>query len=66
MDERSDSVRTAPEVGVGPIDKKESNERPASSLDGIASYEDDDAFVICDRKNAQAWIRSNTVIDLDV
>lgn len=65
MDERSDSVRTPPEAGVDPIDKTESNERPASGLDGIASYEDDDTFVVCDRKNAQAWIRSNTVIDLD-
>lgn len=65
MDERSDSVRTAPETGVGPIDKAEPTERPTSGLNGVASYEDGNAFVICDRKNAQAWIRSNTVTDLD-
>lgn len=65
MDERSDGVRTAPETGVGTIDEAEPNERPASDLDGVASYEDGDAFVVCDRKNTQAWIRSNTVTDLD-
>lgn len=65
MEERSDGGHTAPETGVGPIDKAEPNERPATDLNGVASYEDGDAFVVCDRKNAQAWIRSNTVTDLD-
>lgn len=65
MDERSDSVYTTPNTGVGPIDKTEPNKRPASNRNRVASYEDGDAFVVCDRKNAQAWIRSNTVTDLD-
>ncbi|MFD1632354.1 DUF7331 family protein [Haloplanus ruber] len=35
------------------------------ALDWCAGYEDGDAFVVCDRRNARAWLRSETVVTLD-
>lgn len=34
-------------------------------LDQFASYEDDDGFVICDRKNPKAWIKSTTAPQME-
>lgn len=34
----------------------------ATEYDQFASYEDGDAIVICDRREPQAWIRSDTVV----
>ncbi len=35
--------------------------KPAEThLDKVASYEDEDGFVICDRKNPKAWVKSDT------
>lgn len=62
MEERSDGVHTR--RGTEAVDEAEPDDRPAG-LEGVASYDDDDAFVVCDRKNPQAWIRSDTVADLD-
>ncbi|RRJ32182.1 DUF7331 family protein [Halocatena pleomorpha] len=33
---------------------------PVPDLDEYASYEDGDRYVICDRSNANAWIRSDS------
>lgn len=35
-------------------------------LDGYACYEDGDHFVVCDRENPNAWVRSDLTADLDV
>ena len=34
-------------------------------LGDLTQYEDDGALVICDRANPQAWIRSDTVVDIE-
>lgn len=62
MKERSDGAHAR--RGTEPVDEVGPDDRPAG-LDGVASYEDDDAFVVCDRKNPRAWIRSDAVTDLD-
>ena len=33
-----------------------------NSLDRYASYEEGDSVVICDRKNAKAWIKSDVLV----
>lgn len=30
-------------------------------LDGVTGYEDGDGYVICETKNAKAWIRSDVI-----
>ncbi|GAB3326516.1 MULTISPECIES: DUF7331 family protein [Haloplanus] len=35
------------------------------ALDRYAGYEDGDEFVVCDRRDARAWLRSDTVVSLD-
>lgn len=35
-------------------------------LDAFTSYEDGDALVICDRENANAWLRSDVTWTLSV
>jgi hypothetical protein len=62
MDQRSDGVHAARGTDV---DSVGGAAPPTDDLDGVASYEDDDAFVVCDRKNPQAWIRSDAVTDLE-
>jgi hypothetical protein len=62
MEERSDGAHVRHETEA--VDEAEPDDRPAG-LEGVASYEDGDAFVVCDRKNPQAWIRSDAVTDLD-
>jgi|GEM_PF-4076473 len=37
----------------------------ASEFDRYADYEDGDALVICDRRNARAWLRSDATTTLD-
>lgn len=34
-------------------------------FDRFASYDDDGALVVCDRKNPRAWIRSDATTPLD-
>lgn len=34
-------------------------------FDRFTSYEDGDATVVCDRKNPNAWLRSDAVVDLE-
>lgn len=58
MNERSDGAYATP------VDETEPDDQSAA-LENVASYDDGDSFVVCDRKNAQAWIRSDTVNDLD-
>lgn len=36
--------------------------RPPIDLDGVASYEDGDATVICDRQAPAAWVRSTVTV----
>lgn len=60
MDDRSDGVHAAPVDGTDPDD------HPADDLENVTAYNDGDAFVVCDRKNTRAWIRSETVADVDV
>lgn len=36
----------------------------ATEYEQFASYEDGDATVICDRKQPQAWIRSDAVVEV--
>lgn len=35
-------------------------------LDGFTSYEDGNALVVCDRKNTNAWVRSDVTYELEV
>jgi hypothetical protein len=35
------------------------------TLDRYAGYDDGDDHVVCDRTDARAWIRSDTVVTLD-
>lgn len=44
-----------------------SSERQPTSPDHdrFTSYEQDDDLVICDRKNPQAWIKSDTTTSLE-
>lgn len=37
----------------------------AVDLEQFASYEDDDGFVICDRKNPNAWIKAETTEQIE-
>lgn len=59
MDDRSDGVHAEP------VDETRPDDHPTTDLENVTSYDDGDRVVVCDRKNAQAWIRSDTVIDLD-
>lgn len=36
------------------------------SLDGVTSYEDDGALVVCSTTNPNAWIRSDVTRDQEV
>lgn len=63
--EETDVARDVPEAGVAPVDEAEHEELPADDLDDVASYEDGDSLVICDRKNAKAWIESDAATTLD-
>lgn len=36
-----------------------------NSLDRYASYEDDDSVVVCDRKNAKAWVKSDVSVGVE-
>jgi hypothetical protein len=36
-----------------------------AGLDRYAGDDDCDAFVVCDRRDARAWVRSETVVSLD-
>jgi hypothetical protein len=33
-------------------------------LDDYASYEDGDSLVVCDRENANAWIKSDSTVEI--
>lgn len=33
-------------------------------FDDYASYEEDDSLVVCDRKNASAWVKSDVTTEL--
>jgi len=44
--------------------RSDSEPEPAT-LDRYAGYEDGDGFVVCDRRDARAWLRSDTVVSLD-
>lgn len=50
MGERSDAVDDSLRVNT---------DSSLPDLDEYASYEDGDRYVICDRSNANAWIRSD-------
>ncbi|WP_251341410.1 DUF7331 family protein [Haloplanus halophilus] len=52
MENRPRSVRTA-------------REPDPPDLDRYAGYDDGDERVVCDRRDARAWIRSDTVVTLD-
>lgn len=59
MPENDPGESTAPQAtdaatSVGP--------RPPVDLDGVASYEDGDATVICDRQAPAAWVRSTVTV----
>lgn len=49
-----------------PVDETKPDEHPSTDRENVTSYDDGERFVVCDRKNTQAWIRSDTVADLDV
>lgn len=34
-------------------------------FDEYASYEEDDSLVICDRENANAWVKSDVTAELE-
>ncbi|WP_222913822.1 hypothetical protein [Natrinema sp. SYSU A 869] len=36
------------------------------NIEQVTSYEDGDRTVICDRKNTQAWIRSDSTVAINV
>lgn len=40
-------------------------EPEVNSLDRYASYEEGDSVVVCDRKNAKAWIKSDASVGLE-
>lgn len=56
MEERSDAIDDSFGVNTGSL--------PIPDLDEYASYEDGDRYVICDRSNAKAWIRSDVTTTL--
>lgn len=57
MGERSDTIDDSFRVDTG-------GSLPVPDLDEYASYEDGDQYVICDRANANAWIRSDVTTTL--
>lgn len=63
--EESDVARETPEPGVAPVNEAEYEDPPSDDLDDVASYEDGDSLVICDRKNAKAWIESDAATTLE-
>lgn len=48
-----------------PADTTDRNESKATDLEDFVAYEDDDALVICERSNPNAWIRSTVTMPLD-
>lgn len=40
-------------------------DRQPVDFDRYVSYDDDGATVLCDRRNAAAWIRSSAVVSCD-
>lgn len=64
MQDRSD---TMPEDRPGSEDPVLESDRTAPhdhDFDAYASYEDGDGVVICDRKDAKAWLKSDTIAEL--
>lgn len=48
-----------------PAETTDRNESIATDLEDFVAYEDDDALVICERSNPNAWIRSTVTEPLD-
>ncbi len=48
-----------------PEPRERATEPIATDADRYVSYDDGDATVICDRRDATAWIRSSVVVPLE-
>jgi len=47
------------------VDRADGDPPESIEFDRYADYEDGGALVICDRRNARAWLRSDTTTALD-
>lgn len=62
---RSAGDVSAPELTMPeptPTGDRADDAQHATAYEQYASYEDGEATIICDRKQPQAWIRSDTVV----
>lgn len=48
-----------------PAETTDRNESIAPDLEDFVAYEDDDALIVCERSNPNAWIRSTVTMPLD-
>ncbi|WP_330631501.1 DUF7331 family protein [Halocatena halophila] len=60
MGERSDAVSSN-----GVLSDDVAGSLGLADLESYTCYEDGDCFVICDRSNATAWIRSDTTAPIE-